>query len=349
MIETSRVHYPLFNYLRIILALTVAMLHAGLIPWGKSGTLAVEVFFVISGFLIGGILLRSQPGDLARFYFNRSARIWIPYFVAFSLLIGASLLRDPVTAKWLEFVIYKATFVYDLFGPPQLATYADQMPLFGTGNHFWSICAEEKFYLVAPLLLVLMPAAVGRSLLVWLLILISLFAFNISGLFGGIALGVVAAILEHRLGRWYATRTAIVCLSIGFLASCVMFVTDALRFEFIAPVFATCVVLLAARPGKESAFGDYLGGLSYPLYLNHWIGFFIANEIFQSLGYPHSTANGILGVVLALATCAVLYQYVDVPVRRNRDHFFTVGRGYFAAGAGYALVLMGLGVGVALT
>ena len=88
----------------------------------------------------------------------------MPYFIALALLLGASLLRDPVNAKWLEFVFYKATFVYNWFGETQLATHVKDMPLQGTGNHFWSVNAEEQFYLVAPILLVLAAVRGGRSL-----------------------------------------------------------------------------------------------------------------------------------------------------------------------------------------
>ena len=69
------------------------------------------------------------------------------------MLVLVALLRDTISAKWLEFVFFKATFVYNLFGPWQLAAFRDYMPLKGTGNHFWSVNAEEQFYLLAPLLL----------------------------------------------------------------------------------------------------------------------------------------------------------------------------------------------------
>ena len=60
-------------------------------------------------------------------------------------LIAASLLRDPVTAKWLEIVFYKLSFVYNLFGTQQLANHVAEMPLRGTGSYFWSVNAEERF------------------------------------------------------------------------------------------------------------------------------------------------------------------------------------------------------------
>jgi peptidoglycan/LPS O-acetylase OafA/YrhL len=133
-------YYPAFDWLRATLASTVFLSHSGAIPWHAAADLAVQVFFALSGFLIRGILLACEGGDLPRFYFNRATRIWMPYGLAIALLALVTLLyRDPVTAKTLEFFLYKLTFVYNVFGPSQLATFHNQMPLRGTGNHFWSI------------------------------------------------------------------------------------------------------------------------------------------------------------------------------------------------------------------
>src|ERR1700716_2375918 len=153
-------YYPAFDYLRITLAMVVAVGHSGIPMWDAAGNYAVQVFFALSGWLIGGILLRSSPSDFPTFYFNRAARIWIPYFIAIILLIGASLLKEGITSKWLEIFFFGVTFFYNFFGPPQLASSVMAMPLQGTGNHFWSICAEEQFYLLAPFLIAI-PGGIG--------------------------------------------------------------------------------------------------------------------------------------------------------------------------------------------
>ncbi|SRR6266851_1166741 len=180
------IYYPAFDYLRITLATAVAAGHADLITWSQAGNLSVQVFFALSGWLIGGILLRSSPDDLPRFYFNRAARIWIPYFVAVAILIVVSLLRDTVTTKWIEIIFYKITFVYDFFGPPQLAEFGNAMPLKGTGNHLWSICAEEQFYLVAPIFITLLP--LGRRIWPWSVLFVTLLFFPYWNLFASISL-----------------------------------------------------------------------------------------------------------------------------------------------------------------
>src|SRR5882762_8097202 len=127
--DSEAKYYPAFDYLRIVLASVVAIGHSGISIWEQSGNYAVQVFFALSGWLIGGILLRSTPATLPRFYFNRAARIWIPYLVAIVLLATASVLKDRITPKWLEIFFYDLTFVYNFFGSPQLDALKGAMPL----------------------------------------------------------------------------------------------------------------------------------------------------------------------------------------------------------------------------
>ena len=126
--------------------------HAGLAKWPHAGNFSVQIFFAMSGWLIGGILLRSEIADLPHFYFNRATCIWIPYFVAIAIIAAVSFLKENPNPKWAEIFFYFGTFSYNFFGSPQTLTHLHEMPLSATGAHFWSICAEEQFYLFAPFL-----------------------------------------------------------------------------------------------------------------------------------------------------------------------------------------------------
>ena len=77
--KTAPEYFPAFDWLRLILAMTVALAHDGLPMDHRAANFAVQVFFALSGWLIGGILFDSDRGKLPRFYFNRATRIWAPY------------------------------------------------------------------------------------------------------------------------------------------------------------------------------------------------------------------------------------------------------------------------------
>ncbi len=344
----SGTYYPAFDYLRILLAAIVTAVHSHLIGWDWVGHYAVQVFFALSGWLIGGILLRSTIADLPRFYFNRSARIWIPYFAAIALLMAASLLKDDVTAKWLETFFYDVTFVFNFFGLPQIEAFRDAMPLQATGAHFWSICAEEQFYLLAPLLVILLPAVLGRSIMGWSLLAVAALASPFWGSFGAISLGVTAAVVRSHYGEWHTGRIAWLML-VGLVALIVAAISfGVVSYRIAAPFSSIGIVLALAQGGAPSPVASFLGGMSYPMYLNHWIGVFAANAVFGKLGLRDTLYCQLSGVIIAFFVAAILYVLIDRNVQRNRDRYFTKARGIAAASVGSALVVTGLLVGTVL-
>lgn len=337
-------YFPAFDYLRIVLALVVVTGHAGLIHWENAGNYAVQIFFALSGWLISGILLRSKPSDLPKFYFHRAARIWIPYAVAIALLMAASLLKDRVTAKWVEIFFYDVTFVYNFFGPPQLFRVA--MPLDGTGNHFWSICAEEQFYLLAPFLL-LIPV-VGKRLWFWCLLSGVVLASNYWNFFGSICLGVTASVAVKQFGEWQTAGVARVITATIAIGAFAAIVLDLAPYRLAAPISAVSIVLFFAQPGPANRFGAFVGGMSFPLYLNHWIGVFVAHAVFAKFGARDSLASGIASVFISLAIAAILYIAVDLNIKKYRNNFYSAARGKSVAVLGFVLVIIGCVVGVHL-
>ena len=346
--QKSETYYPAFDYLRIVLATTVALGHSGAAIWDNAADLSVQIFFAMSGWLIGGILLRSKPDAMPRFYFNRAARIWIPYFIAILLLVSASLLKDRITSKWLEFVFYDTTFVYNIFGPAQLAMYSSAMPLSGTGNHFWSICAEEQFYLLAPLLLVVLPK-LGRMISFWVIISIMVMASPLSVNFAAISFGVLAAVSRSKLGDWQNHRLAKLLLasSAGLIFLLIFF--SQINYRLGAPRFSVCLVMLLAQAGAYSALAEFVGGISFPMYLNHWIGTFIAHAVFGLYGLRDSWISHVSGVLLALLIAIGLYLIVDRTIKLQRDKYFTIAYGRLVTGVAFALVSIGLIGGLLLT
>lgn len=331
-----------FDYLRLVLASVVMLSHDGWISWHASGSLAVEVFFAMSGWLIGGILLKTNRDGLPKFYFNRAARIWVPYYLALGLVIAASLVKDPIDWKWLEFVLYKATWTYNLFGPGQLEAFHQSMPLDGTANHFWSVNTEEQFYLLAPLLLVVFPKT-GRSPLTWVALAISTWTLQIGA---AITFGVMAAVLANRYGDFYATVTARCVLAATLAVSIAGLVFDH-QVQLYGPFFAIAAVLLLAKRGNQHAAGRLLGGMSYPLYLNHWIGVFVWNALLKPFQLDDTMLRKILSVATNYAIAAALFCYVEQPILALRDRVYTPARGVLFTYWAYGLVIAGLAIGAA--
>lgn len=333
---TREAYYPGFDWLRAVLAGVVMLYHDKLLPWSHSGNLAVQVFFALSGWLIGSILLNTQSAGLPRFFFNRAVRIWAPYFLALGLVLAASLLREPVTAHWLEFVAYKATFVYNLFGATQLPDAAKAMPLWGTANHFWSVNAEEQFYLLAPLLLVLAPW--GRSVPLWSAIALAAW---LTDTYAAIVFGVLAAIVVRERPDLHLRHCPLILVMGVASAAALPF-----AYRLAAAPFSVCVVLLLARTGERSEFGALMGGMSYPLYLNHWIGVFVGNALLGPFGMKDSPLRVVLAVVLNVSLAIALYLLVDRQLLARRGALFTAERGLVAMLAGYGLACTGLAFGL---
>lgn len=343
MATTEKSYYPYFDYLRIILVSIVMFAHDDLLGWDPSGPLAVDVFFSLSGWLIGSILLRTEIANLPRFYFNRALRIWIPYYIAFILMIIASLLKDPINLKWFEFIIYKVTWVYNIFGVPQLQTCRACMPLDGTTHHFWSVNAEEQFYLLAPLLLVVF-AKTGRQLITWFLIVASLWFMNV---YVPMSFGVLAAIANSKYPDFHVKKVSRILFLLIFIGSAagLAFTPD---YQLYSPPFSICLVLLLAVKGKKSSIGSFLGGISYPLYLNHWIGVFFFNIVLDPFGLRDSGVRKILSALMAYGIAALLYWYVERKVLAMRDSLYTAKRGIIFTLIAYFSINIGLVFGVAL-
>ena len=339
-------YFPLFDGLRIVLALAVVLHHEGVFGWRNAGNLAVQVFFSLSGWLIGGILLGTSREGLARFWFNRATRIWIPYLSALALLLSVALARDRVTPTWLRTAFHYATFTYNWFGyAPVEAGHAiaSAMPLRGSGHPLWSICAEEQFYLVAPLVLVLAPRWLGRSRSAW--VLLSLAAV-VGDVYGSISLGVLAAVVRTRHGDWHLTRAGTAALGATGLGAAAALLAGA-PYHLAAPFFSVSLVLLLAREGARSRLGAFLGGVSYPLYLNQWIAILAANVLLRRSGIHWPGVEPALACVLALGVSAVMFKAVDEQSMKRRGRWFTRPIGWTVATVGFVAVGIGLVLGIA--
>ncbi|GLW28867.1 acyltransferase family protein [Actinoplanes regularis] len=318
--------------LRAVAVLLVVLGHAG-VPFAAGGYVGVDVFFVISGFLITSLLLREAAGgriSIRRFYARRAlrllpaaalvlvstliaARFWLP-----SIRMG-ELARDALSATG-----YVANLRFASTGTDYLNADAPPSPF----QHFWSLAVEEQFYLVWPLLL-LLPK---RKHLLIGLVAASFVAGvleterSVSWAYFGphtraweLGVGALLALFAARLQRVPGLRN-------GWLggAGLVTILTAALCFDdstrypgfaALLPVAGAAAVLagglrpLGARPLQ------FVGRLSYGWYLWHWPVLLIGPG---ALGVDPSLPLALVLSVAALGLAWVTYHLVENPLRHNR-------------------------------
>jgi len=311
------------------------------VPGFQGGFLGVDMFFVVSGYLITSQLLRAETLDmasLAAFYARRARRI-LPLATAV-LLVSAIAVRFALGADRLHGlatdVIASAVFVGNL---PAAAAgeYLAGVALPSPFRHFWSLAVEEQFYLFWPALaLWLSHAFYGRSrhsVLRTAALGVCLVSFAFSVLRSGsdpagsyflphtraweIALGALAATFpaRSRIVGWFA----IPMLAAGFA------VLDAASvypgYLALLPTLATVLLLLAsspdAGPGRLLAFSPLrsIGALSFGLYLWHWPVLTIATERFGYLNWAEKGAALSATVLLSVGS----YWLLENPLRYSSN------------------------------
>jgi len=287
-------YYPALDGLRGIAVMMVMACHLLYRPFAL-GWMGVPLFFALSGFLITGILLRSKdrPGYFSKFYKRRALRIFpIYYLFVLATFVIAPRLAMPTGDLWRA-VIYIQN--YRIPGEPQ------QIPGF-FGGHTWSLAVEEQFYLLWPLLvLVLSPRWLLRACVVLAVgaLVFRLVAFETSRdpslwiLYGWLpsnidclACGAIVAIL-HEQGRlrpvpllWFigAAALALVLLILnlswdGWQTSDIWLHVRAntLLNTVLGVLCAALVGYFALRPAWPLSGGGLkrVGRISYGLYLYH--------------------------------------------------------------------------------
>jgi peptidoglycan/LPS O-acetylase OafA/YrhL len=156
----NRSYFPALDGIRALAFFMVFAQHYLQIPWGWTG---VDVFFVLSGFLITGILFdtRDEPHRVRNFYVRRTLRIFPLYYgLMLLLLLCYPIFRWQWSWGWLLWPAYLGNFchgIHPVTGVTSQMFLADFYALSGRFSnfglrfgHLWSLCVEEQFYLIWP-------------------------------------------------------------------------------------------------------------------------------------------------------------------------------------------------------
>ncbi|MCG3187507.1 MAG: hypothetical protein IOMNBAOH_02122 [Rhodocyclaceae bacterium] len=323
--------------LRGLAVLLVVVHHAefGLVD---AGYLGVDVFFVVSGFLITGLItsrIESGRFSFADFYFRRAKRLLPAAYVTFVAcaalapwLLGANELRD----FWQQ-LIGSTTFTAN-FVLWQQAGYFQGAAALKPLLHVWSLAIEEQYYLILPLALTLMPRrswlfGMGLACLISVIACLALLHWKPIATFyllptraWELAMGSVGTLIARHHG------TQRLCAHLYWPAIAVLLVLPVLPLGLGHPgpdalliCTATLIVLLRAHEGAERqpvVMGlARIGDMSYSLYLVHWPILAFGNNIWvgqYSNRLPPEVRAGC--VLAAFAIAYALYRWIEHPLRR---------------------------------
>jgi peptidoglycan/LPS O-acetylase OafA/YrhL len=316
---------PSLDGLRGVAILIVVAFHLFGVPRG--GPVGVDLFFALSGFLITTLLLEElvENGriNLWRFYERRARRL----FPALAVLLGVYL----VWAAAHGHDALKTVALGGLYFSNFVQSFANPNPLSYTGlDHLWSLAQEEQFYLVWPLLLLVITKT--RRPIVWAsLLLATMLAYRTGLVLSGARLtriyrgpdthgvglmsGAVLALLVTRRPVRVDERLAKVAFLTVALLAVAQFWDAAWWLYFQPLVEVGCVVLVAAalfEPELREVLSFrplvWLGRISYSLYLWHW-------PVYWALRGRDPLVALALSLVLAWAS----YRFVECPFRRRRS------------------------------
>jgi peptidoglycan/LPS O-acetylase OafA/YrhL/cellulose synthase/poly-beta-1,6-N-acetylglucosamine synthase-like glycosyltransferase len=306
VVGSARKFRPDIQGLRAVAVVMVVFYHAH-VPGFTGGFAGVDVFFVISGFLITGHLVRdSEKGriSLLKFYAGRVRRLLLPATVVLIVTVGVSRLWGSIfqVKSISSDAIWTALYGINYHLAAQGVNYQNADGPVSPLQHFWSLAVEEQFYLLWPLLV--MVFAIGARRYRWkafggLLILIGgasfLFSraathtnapyayFSLQSRAWELCIGAFVYLLSRQLLRkmpgWFAR--SISWIGLAMIVVCTGLYNDATPFPGTAallPVMGTAMVIAAGcRLGGTGAEillrirpMQALGKFSYGWYLWHW-------------------------------------------------------------------------------
>lgn len=326
--------------LRSVAVIPVVLYHLDLSLFG-GGFVGVDIFFVISGFLITRIIAREIAEfrfSIVQFYNRRVRRILPALFamVTVTSVFAFLVLPPPQIAEYGKSVAAVAAMAANIFywnSSGYFDVAAETKPLL----HTWSLGVEEQFYVFFPIVLRLASRWRGSwGALAWCGLLASLVLSIVAVRFypdatfyllptrawellagSVIALGAVPKIRSRIL------LEGLSLLGLGSIIYAVILYSDQTRFPgetALLPVLGAALIIATGEQGKSTSVTRilsfsplvFLGLLSYSLYLWHW-PVIVFSRLFLEQDFSLAQAGGILAVSLALSYLS--WRYVEQPFR----------------------------------
>jgi peptidoglycan/LPS O-acetylase OafA/YrhL len=326
--------------LRAIAVISVIVFHANK-NWLPGGFVGVDIFFVISGYLISSIVLKQNRRGVFSFllfYFSRAKRIAPAYFFLLAVvsLVFSVLLIPQDYQGFVDSLRSALLFTSNQFFAGQgdyFAPAAYETPLV----HTWSLAVEMQFYLLLPVALVYVPLRFSRQvILIFMCVLIGYSAYMLDrgsrtaayfSLFSRGAEFLIGTLLAmfpvtKRIGERLRDLMAIIgLLLIG--GSC-LFISEKSAFPGWLVLFPTvgALLVMAAETSRVSALLSnpvlvWIGGLSYSLYLWHWP---ILAGFRYFIGSYYLSWSALSSFCILTISCSYFsFRYIESPFRGEKN------------------------------
>lgn len=344
----NRQYYPALDGIRGLAILLVVVYHNfGFINYFFFGWLGVDLFFVLSGFLITDILLRTRETKnfLGHFYMRRMLRIFPLYYLSLIIFLlilprlGTSLELDYYTSHQGWLWTYLQNWLYIFNNPGQTTTL----------NHLWSLAVEEQFYLLWPLAMLLIRkpaylllfisllliAVLGLRFWIWTNQVADLAYFNLYTFsrIDGICIGCMVALIRTLNRDFLKKHTTWIVLFFAAVNFIFFFINR--RFEFSFPYLAlvgyTTFAMIFGLLVNDAVEGEtrivniifrnrvlkFFGMISYGFYIFHWPVYLLLRPKLLEIMSPYFDQSllefmvALTGTGIAVVISWISYRYYE--------------------------------------
>ncbi len=336
--------YPEIQGLRAVAIIAVILFHFG---WKTlaGGYIGVDIFFVISGFLITQMIsveLARGTFNIRRFYKNRVVRLLPNLFlmIIVSVLISYLVLKPYDFFQYAKSLQFSAVYLTNMVFARQQGYFdmsREAKPLL----HTWSLSIEEQFYLIFPLLLILLFKFKQHRVVILSVIALASFwvrytyqqnhlptegFFSFAGRVWEFVIGALIVLLPANIKARLANQGSIALASFAVIIASLVCLDESIPYAsslLIIPCFATALIILSSGTHLTEKLLStralvFVGGLSYSLYLWHWpLLVWLHNGDFSG---SHAQQISLL-FALTLVISYLAWRYVEEPLRKNRERF----------------------------
>lgn len=352
--QAGRQYHPALDGIRGFAILLVVVYHNfGFINYFFFGWLGVDLFFVLSGFLITDILLKTlgTKNYLRNFYVRRVLRIFPLYYlclILFLLIIPRITTRFDVqyyTDNQIWIWAYLQNWLYIFKDPGQ----------YNALNHLWSLAVEEQFYLLWPIVILflrkpkyllitislLLIGVLGLRLWIWNNQVADLAYFNLYTFtrIDGICIGSMIALLQRINPQFLKNYTPAIVLFFAASNFIFFFINRSYQFSFpyLALVGYTTFAMIFGLLVNEAVTKEtklitqiftnpvlrFFGKISYGFYIFHWPVFLLLSPALFSFGSKYFDGTALsIAVSISATITAVIFSWVSY--RYFEKYFLTL-------------------------